>query len=289
MNGINSMTGYASYSHTIATGTITIEIKSVNSRYFEASFKMSESLRYLEPKLREILKTTTPRGKFDCSISIIKENADSLELNQDLIKSLMNKVNYISSLTDKSVLNPLDVINFPGVIIESKDNKEELEADIFTAFKATLKEFVSNRESEGSRLAQTILNRLELIEKQLVIVKENLDSLTKLEREKIKAKIEKLALDINVDPERIEQEVVLQAQKSDIAEEYDRLNSHIKAVKNILENGGSCGKRLDFMMQEFNREANTMASKASSLDITSVAVELKVLIEQMREQVQNID
>ena len=289
MGCIKSMTGFASLRKNGNTGAIAIDLKSVNSRYFEVVFKLPDGLKSLEGKLREILKQQAPRGKFECLIRFTPKEGSGLEFNHDLIKTLVDEANKINEMAANACLNPIDILNFPGVIVESGSMQSEIENEITNAFYENLLEFSKNRESEGQRLAQALLNRLELIENQLVIVKDNLDSLTSLEREKIKSKLEKLNLDIKINPDLIEQEVVLQAQNSDIAEEYDRLQSHIKEVRKILQTGGSCGKRLDFMMQEFNREANTMASKASSLNITAVAVELKVLIEQMREQVQNID
>lgn len=289
MSCIKSMTGFASLRKNGNTGSIAIDLKSVNSRYFEVTFKLPDGLKRLEGKLREILKQQAPRGKFECLIRFTPKESSGLEFNHDLIKTLVDAANEINKLANNACLNPIDILNFPGVIVESGNMQSEIEKEITEAFYENLLEFNKNRESEGQRLAKVLFNKLELIEAQLVTVKENLDSLTALEREKIKSKLEKLNLDIKINPDLIEQEVVLQAQKSDIAEEYDRLQSHIKEVRKILQTGGSCGKRLDFMMQEFNREANTMASKASSLNITSVAVELKVLIEQMREQVQNID
>ena len=289
MSCIKSMTGFASLRKNGNTGSIAIDLKSVNSRYFEVTFKLPDGLKSLEGKLREILKQQAPRGKFECLIRFTPKESSGLEFNHDLIKTLVDAANEINKLANNACLNPIDILNFPGVIVESGSMQSEIEKEITEAFYENLLEFNKNRESEGQRLAKVLFNKLELIEAQLVTVKENLDSHTALEREKIKSKLEKLNLDIKINPDLIEQEVVLQAQKSDIAEEYDRLQSHIKEVRKILQTGGSCGKRLDFMMQEFNREANTMASKASSLNITSVAVELKVLIEQMREQVQNID
>ena len=289
MSCIKSMTGFASLRKNGNTGSIAIDLKSVNSRYFEVIFKLPDGLKSLEGKLREILKQKAPRGKFECLIRFTPKESSGLEFNHDLIKTLVDEANKINKIAVNACLNPIDILNFPGVIVESSCMQSEIENEVTKAFSENLLEFTKNRESEGQRLAQALLTRLDLIENQLAIVKENLDSLTALEREKIKSKLDKLNLDIKINPDLIEQEVVLQAQKSDIAEEYDRLQSHIKEVKKILQTGGSCGKRLDFMMQEFNREANTMASKASSLNITSVAVELKVLIEQMREQVQNID
>ena len=175
----------------------------------------------------------------------------------------------------------------PGVMQKSEDIMSDTGSAILSAFDLLLNDFDESKKAEGSRLSSVILQKVEAIREQLVPIKSVLDSLVKIQREKLTEKIAQLKVDL--DPERLEGEIALLAQKSDIAEEYDRLQSHLSAVEDILKRGGECGKRLDFMMQELNRESNTMASKASSLDITKTAVELKVLIEQMREQVQNLE
>ena len=289
MSCIKSMTGFASLRKNGNTGSIAIDLKSVNSRYFEVIFKLPDGLKSLEGKLREILKQKAPRGKFECLIRFTPKESSGLEFNHDLIKTLVDEANKINKIAVNACLNPIDILNFPGVIVESSSMQSEIENEVTKAFSENLLEFTKNRESEGQRLAQALLTRLDLIENQLAIVKENLDSLTALEREKIKSKLDKLNLDIKINPDLIEQEVVLQAQKSDIAEEYDRLQSHIKEVRKILQTGGSCGKRLDFMMQELNREANTLGSKAAAIEMTQTSLTLKINIEKMREQVQNLE
>ena len=234
MSCIKSMTGFASLRKNGNTGSIAIDLKSVNSRYFEVTFKLPDGLKSLEGKLREILKQQAPRGKFECLIRFTPKESSGLEFNHDLIKTLVDAANEINKLANNACLNPIDILNFPGVIVESGSMQSEIEKEITEAFYENLLEFNKNRESEGQRLAKVLFNKLELIEAQLVTVKENLDSLTALEREKIKSKLEKLNLDIKINPDLIEQEVVLQAQKSDIAEEYDRLQSHIKEVRKII-------------------------------------------------------
>ena len=233
MEPIFSMTGSANCIISSDIAALNIDITSINGRFLELNFKMPDSLRHLESKLREAFQKHLKRGKVDC---------------------------YITSKIDEFILNSLET---------------------------AINKLVTARAHEGEKLKLAIQSRLESIEKELLPVEKALSELVSKEREKIKAKIAELSIEI--DPNRIEQEVTLAAQKADVREEYDRLKAHIKEVRSILQTGGICGKRLDFMMQEFNREANTLASKASSLDITKVAVELKVLIEQMREQVQNIE
>ena len=213
MSCIKSMTGFASLRKNGNTGSIAIDLKSVNSRYFEVTFKLPDGLKSLEGKLREILKQQAPRGKFECLIRFTPKESSGLEFNHDLIKTLVDAANEINKLANNACLNPIDILNFPGVIVESGSMQSEIEKEITEAFYENLLEFNKNRESEGQRLAKVLFNKLELIEAQLVTVKENLDSLTALEREKIKSKLEKLNLDIKINPDLIEQEVVLQAQK----------------------------------------------------------------------------
>ena len=184
-------------------------------------------------------------------------------------------------------VSAMEVLNYPGIIKQPENIQDEIDAKVIEQFTSTLDELIKNRESEGKKLSDVLLSRLDLITTQADIIEEQLERLVQTERDRIVAKV--AAMNIEIDSGRIEQEVAIAAQKADVGEEYDRLRAHIQEVKTILNKGGVCGKRLDFMMQEFNRESNTLASKASNLEITKVAVELKVLIEQMREQVQNIE
>lgn len=181
----------------------------------------------------------------------------------------------------------MEVLNYPGVICQPENIQDEIDAKVIEQFSKTMDELIQNRASEGNKLSQVLLSRLDLISTQADIIQEQLARLVQTERARILSKIS--SLNVEIDSGRLEQEVAIAAQKADVGEEYDRLRAHIQEVKTILNKGGVCGKRLDFMMQEFNRESNTLASKAANLDITQVAVELKVLIEQMREQVQNIE
>ena len=181
----------------------------------------------------------------------------------------------------------MEILQYPGILKQPANIQDLIDEQVLENFAKALDSLVKTRESEGEKLKLALQVRLDLIEKQADLIEAQLTNLTKIEREKILKKIEDLKIEI--DPQRIEQEVAIIAQKADVEEEYDRLRAHIKEVRSILDKGGICGKRLDFMMQEFNRESNTLASKASNLDITRIAVELKVLIEQMREQVQNIE
>lgn len=287
MESIKSMTGFASRRVNLPAGSLSIDLKSVNSRYFEFSCKIQDDIKYLESALRDKLKAAALRGKFELILSFTPSASSSLNLNRPFLNELCARLKDIQEIYPQGQCDLMQILLYPGVISQDESTRAVLDSQILETFDAILADLLANREREGARLAQAIADKLNAIEQDLVPVKEMLSELTAQERAKLTERLK--ALPIEVDPNRLEQEVALLAQKADIAEEYDRLCSHISEVRRILKKGGACGKRLDFMMQEFNREANTMASKASNLSLTQVAVELKVLIEQMREQVQNIE
>ncbi len=287
MESIKSMTGFASRRVNLPAGSLSIDLKSVNSRYFEFSCKIQDDFKYLESALRDKLKAAALRGKFELILSFTPSASSSLNLNRPFLNELCARLKDIQEIYPQGQCDLMQILLYPGVISQDESTRAVLDSQILETFDAILADLLANREREGARLAQAIADKLNAIEQDLVPVKEMLSELTAQERAKLTERLK--ALPIEVDPNRLEQEVALLAQKADIAEEYDRLCSHISEVRRILKKGGACGKRLDFMMQEFNREANTMASKASNLSLTQVAVELKVLIEQMREQVQNIE
>ncbi len=287
MSIIRSMTGYASLRRSLPQGILTLDLKSVNNRYFEIYCKLPDEFRYFEAEFRNSLREVTSRGKFEFFLSFEPNEEQSLHLNTNLVDLLCKHLNYIKEKNQDCTINAVDLLNFQGVLVPEENMFSSIDDAIRENIKILINDFIQTRNREGERLVKTLEEKLEAIENLLVSIEENLEELVPLEREKLKDKIELLKVDVT--PDRFEQEVALLAQKSDIAEEYDRIKSHIKETRNILKKGGICGKRLDFMMQEFNREANTMASKASNLNITRVAVDLKVLIEQMREQIQNIE
>ena len=281
------MTGSANIIKSSDIADLNIDITSVNGRFLEVNFKMPDSLRHLEAKLRETFQKHLKRGKIDCYITLSQNLKSSLKVDEKALSQLSDSLKTIEKYMSGVSANALEVLNYPGIQVQDEKLQANIDELVLTCLTTAIEKLVTTRAHEGDKLKLAIESRLDSIEKQLVTVEKSLNELVLKEREKIKAKIAEFA--VEVDPARIEQEVTLAAQKADVREEYDRLKSHIKEVRNILQTGGICGKRLDFMMQEFNREANTLASKASSLDITKVAVELKVLIEQMREQVQNIE
>lgn len=287
MEPIFSMTGSANCIISIDLADLNIDITSVNGRFLELNFKMPDSLRHLESKLREAFQKKLKRGKVDCYITLSQNLKSTLKVNKSALEQLSIAIKTIEKGIGGISTNALEILNYPGIQVQDENVQSKIDDFVLNSLETAISKLVTARAHEGEKLKLAIQSRLESIEKELLPVEKALSELVSKEREKIKAKIAELSIEI--DPNRIEQEVTLAAQKADVREEYDRLKAHIKEVRSILQTGGICGKRLDFMMQEFNREANTLASKASSLDITKVAVELKVLIEQMREQVQNIE
>ena len=287
MEPIFSMTGSANCIISIDLADLNIDITSVNGRFLELNFKMPDSLRHLESKLREAFQKKLKRGKVDCYITLSQNLKSTLKVNKSALEQLSIAIKTIEKGIGGISTNALEILNYPGIQVQDENVQSKIDDFVLNSLETAISKLVTARAHEGEKLKLAIQSRLESIEKELLPVEKALSELVFKEREKIKAKIAELSIEI--DPNRIEQEVTLAAQKADVREEYDRLKAHIKEVRSILQTGGICGKRLDFMMQEFNREPNPLASKASSLDITKVAVELKVLIEQMREQVQNIE
>lgn len=288
MSIIHSMTGSASKLVNSQLANINIDISSVNGRYLEIYLKLPDNLRHLDSKLRALCQEKLTRGKLDCYITYALNAQASLNIDANQLEALSEALNQVEkTIPNACNLNPMEILQYPGILKQPANIQDLIDEQVLENFAKALDSLVKTRESEGKKLKQALQVRLDLIEKQADLIEVQLANLTKIEREKILKKIEDLKIEI--DPQRIEQEIAIIAQKADVEEEYDRLRAHIKEVRSILDKGGICGKRLDFMMQEFNRESNTLASKASNLDITRIAVELKVLIEQMREQVQNIE
>ncbi|PWW14240.1 MULTISPECIES: YicC/YloC family endoribonuclease [Pseudidiomarina] len=286
---IQSMTGYARHELKAEWGTATWEMRSVNQRFLETYFRLPEQIRSLENSLRDRLRKQLQRGKVECNLRLhIEQKAEGgLSLNEDLARSVISSANWVANQSSSAQLNPLDVLRWPGVVAQQEEDMDAIQADVLGAFDACLVEFIDNRGSEGKALERMIEERLEGISTQVTFVRGRMPEVLQWQRDKLLARFEEARVEL--DPTRLEAEMVMLAQKVDVAEELDRLNAHVVETRKILRKGGACGRRLDFMMQEFNREANTLGSKSINADITAAAVELKVLIEQMREQIQNIE
>lgn len=288
---IRSMTAFARQASQQEWGSFVWEIRSVNHRYLEPSFKLSENVRHLENDLRNILRKNLNRGKVECSVRVqlgAADNSGKLSIDNTLLSQLLGAVKDVQNqLDDVTTLNPLEILKWPGIISESDINTEAKSPEILALFETTLRQLVESREREGSALKDFIEQRLTTIAAITVDVRAQLPTILHTQRVKLSDRLEQLKTEL--DPDRLEQEMVLLAQKADVDEELDRLDTHIDEVRRVLKKGGACGRRLDFLMQELNREANTLSSKSIVSETTQAAVELKVLIEQMREQIQNIE
>lgn len=286
-----SMTGFARREAKLPWGTAVWEIRSVNHRYLEPSFRLPEDFREIEPNLREAMRKALQRGKVEASLSIQWEQEGEAELGINLsrVAQLTKAAQQINSFLGAAAapINALDILKYPGVLQKQELDREAMQQAVLKLFASALTGLIEHREREGHELEQLILTRLDAVSAQVVKVRARMPEILAAQRDKLQTKL--AALQVDLDPERLEQEIVLLAQKADVDEELDRLDTHVIEVKLSLKQTDSLGRQLDFLMQELNREANTLSSKSIVSDTTQAAVELKVLIEQMREQVQNIE
>ncbi|MGU3840147.1 YicC/YloC family endoribonuclease, partial [Vibrio diabolicus] len=287
---IYSMTAYARKEVKGDWGSAVWEIRSVNQRYLETYFRMPEQFRGLEPVLRERFRKRLARGKVECNLRFEANPAakGELSINEALASQVIKAAEQVMHMTGElSRINPFQVMQWPGVMETPEQDMDAVNKVLLEAFDGAMDEFIEARAREGENMKALIEQRLNAISAEVVKVRARMPEILEWQRERLFSKFEDAKVEL--DPSRIEQELILLAQKSDVAEELDRLDSHVKETTNILKKGGAVGRRLDFMMQEFNRESNTLASKSISTDITASGVELKVLIEQMREQILNIE
>jgi uncharacterized protein (TIGR00255 family) len=287
---IHSMTGFARRETHGDWGTLAWEIRSVNHRYLELAWRLPEELRPMEPAFRKAVGKHLKRGKVDCGLRLRWSDAaqPAIKLNPTALAQLAGALDGLSaSLPGIGAADPLDVLRWPRVIEDSEKDLGPVEAAALDLLEEALGELRATRRREGERLAKMLLERCDAIEKLVSEARIRLPEI----RAALRARtLDKLGqLDAETDTDRVEQELVLLAQKMDVEEELDRLGAHLDEVRRVLATDEAVGRRLDFLMQEFNREANTLASKSQSSESTRIAVELKVLIEQMREQVQNIE
>ncbi|MDX1453033.1 MAG: YicC/YloC family endoribonuclease [Oleiphilaceae bacterium] len=284
------MTAFARHAHATPSGTFTWELRSVNHRYLEPHFRIPDNLRELEPRLREGLRKKLARGKIDCSLRWQPAiNSDTgVAVNSDALSALKVAVDEVTQVFAQTAsVDPLAVLQWPGIVDTEQASRKELLDEAMAAFDEALTVLVDNRLREGAQLGPLFDSRLSQITAIVAEVRERLPAILTRQSEQIRQRFEDA--NVELDEGRLEQEMVLLAQKSDVAEELDRLDAHVKEVSAVLKKKEPVGRRLDFLMQELNREANTLSSKAIVTETTNAAVELKVLIEQMREQVQNIE
>jgi uncharacterized protein (TIGR00255 family) len=287
---IRSMTAFARESIAVGQAILTVELRSVNHRYLDCSFKLPDTLRALEPRMRERLGADLARGKVDCMVRLQANPARAGEQSVDLVRldALLGAARIVQARLEAAApISPLQVLQFPGIYSSLEESEEQLQQHALSLFAKALQNMQQSRRREGEKLAALVLERLSQVETEVRGTREIMPALIQHQRDRISVRIADLG--VEVDPGRLEQELVYLAQKADVDEELDRLEAHIGEVRRTLEQGGPCGRRLDFLMQELNREANTLSSKSQSAATTQNAVELKVLIEQMREQIQNIE
>ena len=285
----NSMTAFSRIDVNSEFGSLIFELKSVNHRFIEINFKIPELFKKLELQMRDLLKEALVRGKVECSI-IINENTvlsetkiDQAQLEKYL--DLMQKVK--SKVGEPDKISITDVLNLPGVLNQKPVESSGLEKFCLEGFKETIKKLKEFREIEGKKLKKDITEKIKFIEVHLENLEKELPRLLDLNKKRLEKRISDLA--VQIDRDRLDQEMVLLANRSDIDEEIVRLRSHSSEVIRLLDTDNAIGRKLDFLMQEMNREANTIGSKSLSEFTSKVAIELKVLIEQIREQVQNIE
>lgn len=289
----SSMTGFARKEAQCEWGTLVWEIRSVNHRYLEPHFRIPDTLRELEPKLRDSLRKLIHRGKIEASFHLqpasnSQTTEQTLCLNRPLVQQLAQAIEQVElQIPSSAPVNPMEILRWPGVIIERELDRDALLERALDVFEATVSNLIEHRQREGEELKNLIEQRLACVSEQVASVRQLLPTILQNQRTRLLEKLETVKADL--DNDRLEQEMVLLAQKADVDEELDRLNTHVSEVSRTLNQKGGIGRRLDFLMQELNREANTLSSKSIVSETTQAAVELKVLIEQMREQIQNIE
>lgn len=287
---IYSMTAFARNELRGDFGLLVCEIRSVNHRYLEPNFRLSDAVRALEMPLREQLRQQLSRGKIDVSIKheAIESNLSNIHINQELAARLVEAASQIDKLARHAApLNAADILRLPGVVCVAEPNQQQLITATNALFTQTLNDFIAMREREGNALSVFITQRLEAIEAECDKVRQRMPTILAHYQQRLLSRLQEVKAEFN--QERLEQEMVLFAHKIDVAEELDRLSAHLVEIIRVLAQGGAVGRKLDFLMQELNREANTLGSKSVSADSSLSSVELKVLIEQMREQIQNLE
>ena len=286
----HSMTAFARQESSTESYVLVWEMRSVNHRYLEINIRVPDSLRSIENSIRGAIRSNFTRGKIECHLryQITENSSSSIKIDTQLVSNLLSATEQIKILSEEtSPLGMSEILKWPGVIIDNDSDSLALESDAISLFKKTMEDLKTSRAREGKELGSFIQARSHSVLEIIAKTRELMPQILTRERNQLLEKISKLKID--VDSSRLEAEIVLLTQKADIEEELDRLNTHITEVQRVLTLKESKGRRLDFLMQELNREANTLSSKSIVIETTRSAVDLKVLIEQMREQIQNVE
>lgn len=287
---VKSMTAYARREEKSPFGAMTIELRSVNHRFLEMNIKMPEELRALEIKLRERIKEKLKRGKLDLVMRLHLQQTDnqSIAFNHDLAEQIAKTLHDIDKLIyNAAPVNAIDILNWPGVMDRQDIELDEIKESLFLLLDKTLEELLDGKKREGNALEQMITQRVSEMRKLVSMIRKQMPQLLQHQRTRLEEKLQTLKAEM--DNDRLEQEMVYIAQKADVAEELDRLDTHLDEISRTMDSDEAIGRRLDFLMQELNREANTLGSKSIAKLMTQASVDMKVLIEQMREQIQNVE
>ncbi|MFP5402138.1 MAG: YicC/YloC family endoribonuclease [Gammaproteobacteria bacterium] len=287
---VQSMTGFAVQTRDLGSVSLHLELRSVNSRYLDLGFRIVDDLRAAEPAIRERISARLGRGKVECRLNLQAGHAAprSMALNAALLDQLADAQAALRArFADAAPLSVNELLRWPGMLADDSLGFDEMLPAIVALAEAALDDLVATRRREGEKLADMIRERVARMRELVAVANPRMPAVVAEYQERLTAKLRDAVA--SLDEDRIRQEVALYAQRIDVAEELSRLTTHLDEVERILKAGGAAGKRLDFLMQELNREANTLASKSPATDITGIAMEMKVLIEQMREQVQNLE
>lgn len=286
---IHSMTAFARRETDTPWGTLTWELRSVNHRYLDFGARLPEELRGLEPKVRSLAQARLKRGKVDGTLWFTRLASADMAFDAEQVRRLMAAAAEAQRLAGSGLapLRTIDVLRWPGVVTGTTLDVEGLGASALTLLTRTLDELVEARSREGAQLRDLLLQRLATMERIVTDTRALLPEVIRLYRERLELRLREIREQL--EPARLEQEMVLFANRIDVAEELDRLAAHVSEIRRVLDAPEPAGRRLDFLMQELNREANTLGSKAADVRVTNASVELKVLIDQMREQIQNIE
>jgi uncharacterized protein (TIGR00255 family) len=288
---IHSMTGFATQSREFDDVSLYLELRSINSRYLDLGFRVADELRAAEPALRELIGARLVRGKVECRLNLQTLDAAprALTLNTALLARLSAaEAGILAQFPGARPLGVADLLRWPGILVDEGPDAGQFQAIVIELAGTALDELIASRRREGEKLAAMIRERIARMRELVAIATPRMPAIVEEYRARLNKRLRE-ALAGAVDEERIVQETALYATRIDVAEELSRLSTHLDEIERILSAGGAAGKRLDFLMQELNREANTLASKSPATDITAIAMELKVQIEQIREQVQNIE
>ena len=287
---LRSMTAFARIESQHDQGAVQWEIRSVNHRYLDVSLRLPEDVRRLDPKVRERIGALVKRGKVDCTLRVLPNpgTTDGLSVDRDLAARVAHAARAVAELLPAAApVSPVDVLRWPGVVQAPAPDPELIERAVLDGLDRALAELVGMREREGARLEAVIRDRLDELEVEVTRVRDVLPAIVQGFGERMRTRLAEV--DAALDEGRVEQELALVAQRMDVAEELDRLEAHVHEIRAALERGEPAGRRLDFLMQELNREANTLGSKSAAVTTSRASVDLKVLIEQMREQIQNVE